>query len=274
MNVIVRCGERDEAAARATVEQDWRSAVAEQPWRPSAPTGKGEREGGDGLPYKSDVISREAFVESLSELVDAWAVGTSGDEYQSFLRTLFLNITWQAERTEGGAGGAAAMEQGGVRRDSARRGGAGVERRGGAGGATAMQRGRVRRNSARRSGAGRAGGDAEAADGGPANRRPMRPLPEVRSSDEQPSPEDADEGGYVGRLLGLLIRDPVAADAAAAAARAHSAAQLAAADAAAAAEAAASQAAAEAAAAAAELPLPLRRSSSARPRHETERAPP
>ena len=225
-----------QAAARATVEQDWRRAIAEQPRRPSAPTGKGERESGDG-----NVISREAFVESLSELVDVWAVGTSGDEYQSFLRTLFLRITWPTERTEGGAGSAAAMGRGGVRRNSARRGGAG-----------------------------RAGGDdVDAADGGPANRRPMRPLRHVQSSDERPSSDDADEDGCVDGLLGALstveatdmrsrgrrrnalapIRDPAAADAAVAAAPAKATAQLAAADAAAAPGTATAQAVAKVAAA-------------------------
>ena len=236
-NVIMRCGDRGEAAARATVEQDWRRAVAEQPRRPSAPADEGERVGGDG---NGDVIFHEAFAESLSELVDVWAVGTSGEEYKSFLRTLFLRITRPAERTEGEEGGEG---EAGVWRDSARR----VS----AGGAVG----------------------ADAADGGPANRRPMRPLRDVRSCDERPSPDDVDDGCVDGLLDALSaaaaadmrsrgrrhsafapIRDPAAADVRAAAARAQAAAQLAAADAAAASAAAAAQTAAEAAAPAAQTP--------------------
>ena len=233
--MIVRCGDRDEAAARATVEQDWRRAVAEQPRRPSAPADEGERVGSDG---NGDVIFHEAFAESLSELVDVWAVGTSGEEYKSFLRTLFLRVTRPAERTEGEEGGGG---EAGVWRDPARR----VS----AGGAVG----------------------ADAADGGPANRRPMRPLRDVRSCDERPSPDDVDDGCVDGLLDALSaaaaadmrsrgrrhsafapIRDPAAADVRAAAARAQAAAQLAAADAAAASAAAAAQRDAEAAAPAAQ----------------------
>ena len=173
----------DEAAARATIEQDRR------------------RSGGD------DVISRDAFANSLAELVDAWAVGTSGDEYRSFLRTLFLRVTKPSARAsrgddEGVARISVDEADGAVTDDdSARR----LD-------GSPLANARALRFTTDFSTVARGpGGDASPSAKTRLRFRHLRPLHDVRACDERPSPDDADTSGCVDCLMDAMISAAAAA---------------------------------------------------------------